>query len=101
MTQTTRNNNLLELYPAMPSQQSLVHAQKASLQSARFIGCARADAGHSGITMEAVGEVSAALERIILGKQRSSEEHWAVMAAEVEQRTQSTVMMRDLVMQYA
>lgn len=51
--------------------------------------------------MEAVGEVSAALERIILGKQRSSEEHWAVMAAEVEQRTQSTVMMRDLVMQYA
>ena len=60
-----------------------------------------ADAGHSCITMEAVGEVSAALERIILGGQRSSEAHWAVMAAEVEARTRSTVMMRDLVMQYA
>lgn len=51
--------------------------------------------------METVGEVSAALERIILGKQRSSDEHWAVMAAEVEQRAQSTVMMRELVMSHA
>lgn len=60
-----------------------------------------AEAAHSGITMETVGEVSAALERIILGKQRSSEEHWAVMAAEVELRAQSTVMMRELVMSHA
>ena len=51
--------------------------------------------------MESVGEVSAALERIILGKQRSSEAHWAVMAAEVERRAQSTVMMRELVMSHA
>ena len=46
--------------------------------------------------MESLSELGPALETIILGGQRTSEEGWASIAAEARARAESSVMAREV-----
>jgi hypothetical protein len=55
-----------------------------------------AGAAHSGITIESVDDVGAALEEVILGERRTSDEVWAAVAAEARRRAESSAMAREV-----